>query len=139
MSAISTLKTRHLLREFILRSSSVTDLVGQRVYGQHLSDSDAGTVLKAGSVVVLGFDSGDLRWYGAVQTQIVEVYAYSKQGLSECAKVYDAVCSLIQHERVVVDGIDICLIPREIQRPVDGYNDSVDAWFVKGRWIIEGV
>ena len=139
MGAISTVQTRHLLREFLLRSSSITDLVGQNVYGSHLSDSDAGTVLNASPLIILEFDGGNMRWYGAVQTQFVEVYTYSKNNLIEAASIYDALANVLQHERLIISGIDMAAVPRETERPTDGYNKHLDAWYVKGRWLVEAV
>lgn len=139
MSVVKSVKTRHVLREFILRSPEMSALVGERVFSSHLSDADGGTLLKSGPLVIFNFDGGDLRWHGAVQIQFMHVYAYSKNSLIEAARVYDALCELIQHERIAVEGIDATLVTRENERPIDGYNKHVEGWFVRGRWIIEGV
>ena len=139
MGAVSTVKTRQVIREFLLRNSEIEAMVGQGVFGAHMNSVDAGTVLQSSPMVIVEFDGGDLRWHGAIEIQFVEIYAYSKNSMIEAAKLYDLVCSAMQHERIAIDGIDISCIARENERPSDGYNKHVEAWFVRGRWLIEGV
>jgi hypothetical protein len=139
VGAVSVVKTKHLLREFLLRDSSITDLVGQAVYTAHLSDADAGTVLKLNPIIIIDFMSGNLRWYGAVEVQSAEFYAYSKKSSIDASKVYDAMANLLQHERLIVAGIDLAACTREVERPIDGYAKHLDAWWIRGRWLIEGV
>ena len=137
MSASSTVQLKALLRRYLLADTAVAALAGERVYGAHLEDDDAGTVLQAGPLVVYEFVSGVLRWHAAVSLQTVEVYAYSKRSGDEAAQLYDACANALQHSRVIVDGVDPVALPRETQRPLDGYNARLDAWFVRGRWTVE--
>jgi len=139
VGAVSVSTTKHLLREFLLRQSSITDLVGQSVYTSHLSDSDAGTVLQVNPIIILDFLSGNLRWHGAVEVQSAEFYAYSKKSAIDASRVYDALATILQHERLIVNGIDLSAVTREAERPIDGYSKHLDAWWLRGRWLIEGV
>lgn len=139
MGAVSVSATKHLLREFLLRDASITNLVGQAVYTSHLSDSDAGTVLKVNPIIILDFVSGNMRWHGAVEVQAAEFYVYSKKSAIDASRVYDALATLLQHERLIVTGIDLSAVTREAERPIDGYAKNLDAWWIRGRWLIEGV
>lgn len=137
MPASSTSELKQLLRNSLLGNTGVTDLVGTNVYGVHLEDADAQTVLTASPMVVFEMLSGSLRWHRAVATQTMEIYGYSKRSNSQASRVYDAVVEYLQHERLQITGIDVTALARESQRPVDGYNGVLDAWFVRGRWVFE--
>lgn len=137
MPASSTTELRALIRRYLLADASVAALAGERVYGAHLEDSDAGTVLTDGPLVVYEFLSGVLRWHAAVSIQTVEVYAYSKRSGDEAAQLYDACTDAMQHSRLAVNGVDPVALCRETQRPLDGYNGRLDAWYVRGRWTVE--
>lgn len=137
MSASSTTELKQLIRRFLMADPTVSSLVGERVYGSHMEDTDAGTVLQSGPLVVFEFTSGSLRWHSAVSLQTVELYAYSKRSGDEAAQLYDAVTTACQHVRMTVPGVDPVALPREDQRPLDGYNPTLDAWYVRGRWVME--
>ena len=55
MSVSSTVQLKALLRRYLLADAAVSALVGERVYGAHLEDADAGTVLQAGPLLVYEF------------------------------------------------------------------------------------
>jgi hypothetical protein len=137
LSASSTVQLKALLRRYLIADPGVAALAGERVYGAHLEDDDAGTTLQAGPLLVYEFLSGVLRWHAAVSLQTVELYAYSKNSGDEAAQLYDAAADALQHTRVAVNGVDPVALPRETQRPLDGYNPRLDAWFVRGRWTVE--
>tara|TARA_R110000824_G_scaffold42863_1_gene125601 strand:- start:108 stop:521 length:414 start_codon:yes stop_codon:yes gene_type:complete len=130
--ALSTRTTKRLIRTFLLGQASVTSLVDDRIFGSHLQDSDAETT--EFPLVVFALLSGHAAWDTAVQAQSVEIYAFSKRSADEASKIYDAVFGAIQHERLSVEGISVKALISEVQRPVDGYNSNVRAWFSRGRW-----
>jgi hypothetical protein len=139
MPASSTADLKQLIRTHLIADADVAALVGDRVYSAHLSDADAPTVLQDGPLVVFEMLSGVLRWHGAVAIQTFDIYGYSKRNNAEASRVYDAVTATLQHECVRVTGIDLAIVTRETQRPLDGYNQVLDAWFVRGRWTVEAV
>jgi hypothetical protein len=138
-TAPGTAPLKQLMRAHLLADSAVSALVGPRVYGVHLEDADAETVLQDGPLVVYELLSGSLRWHGAVAVQTLEVYGYSKRSADEASQVYDAVTDALQHECLNVPGIGVTAIPRETQRPLDGFNTVLRGWFVRGRWTLEVV
>lgn len=138
-TAPGTAPLKQLVRAHLMADSAVAALVGARVYGVHLEDADAQTVLQSGPLVVYELLSGNLRWHGAVAIQTLEIYGYSKRSADEASVVYDAVTDSLQHECLSIPGITVTAIPREAQRPLDGYNTVLRAWFVRGRWTLEVV
>ena len=78
-----------------------------------------------------------MRWHGGLATQTLEVYGYSKRNSIEASKVYDAVADAMQHECIKVTGLTTTAVARETQRPLDGWNSQLRAWFVRGRWTFE--
>ncbi len=133
--ALETVKLRQVLRAHLMADAAVKAIVDDRVHGSHLSDSDVKSVQFP--LLVFEFLSGFARWHSAVQSQSMELYGYSKKSLDEAAQAYDAAFNSLQHSRVSLAGVtDVAGIPRETQRPVDGWNDKVGGWFVRGRWIV---
>jgi len=137
MPASSTNELKHLLRDHLLRDANVSALVGLNVFGAHLEDADAGSVLTSSPLVVFEMMSGHLRWHGAVATQVMDIYGYSKVSGDLAGRVYDAITLSLHHSCIRKTGIDVTALCRETQRPIDGYNPVVDAWFVRGRWTME--
>lgn len=137
MSAISITELKQLLRAYLQADAAVAALVGEHVYGVHLEDADAQTVLQSKPLVVYELLSGVMRWHKGVSIQTMDVYGYSKRSGDEASQVYDAVAEALQHQRVQVAGIDPVALPRETQRPLDGYNPVLDAWYVRARWTVE--
>ena len=130
--ALSTREAKKLIRAFLLTRPEIVALVDDRVFGAHVMDSDAETTTFP--LVVFEFLSGRASWDTAVQAQTLEIYGYSKRSADEASEIYDAVFDAIQHERLDVDGITVRALTREVQRPVDGWNQNVRAWFCRGRW-----
>lgn len=137
MSASSVIELKQLIRRYLLQDPGVSALVSEKVYGVHLEDTEAGTVLQSGPIVVYEFISGQLRWHAGVSIQAVDLYAYSKRSLDEAGQVYDAVVEAMQHQRMQISGIDPVVLARETQRPIDGYNTQLDAWWLRGRFTLE--
>jgi len=135
MPASSIAELKQLIREHLIGVTAVEALVSDRVYGTHLEDADAQTVLTDGPLIVFELISGNLRWHGGVGAQAFELYAYSKRNNAEASIVYDAAVVAMQHECLQITGIDVSAVTRETQRPLDGFNGVLDAWFVRGRWV----
>lgn len=130
--ALSTREAKKLIRAFLLSKSEIVALVDDRVFGGHVMDSDVPTAQFP--LAVFDFLSGRASWDTAVQAQTMEIYGYSKRSADEASQIYDAIFDAIQHERLAVSGISVRALTREVQRPVDGWNQNVRAWFCRGRW-----
>jgi hypothetical protein len=116
--------------------ATVAAVVAERVFGRSLSDADGETVLKSGQLLVFELLSGDSRSSGQVATQTFELYGYSKRSMDQASEAYDVAFDALQHSRLQVAGISVCGLAREVQRPVDGFNERLKAWFVRGRWSV---
>ena len=133
--ALETRLLRQVLRAHLIADTDVKALADTRIFGSHLSDADVQTVLYP--LVVIQFLSGFARWHRGVQSQSFELYAYSKADQDEASELYDTVFNSYQQSRVELAGIpNVCGICRETQRPVDGWNDKIGAWFARGRWVV---
>jgi hypothetical protein len=130
--ALSTREAKKLIRAFLLAKPEITALVDDRVFGAHIMDSDVESAVFP--LVIVEFLSGRASWDTAVQAQTLEIYAYSKRSADEASQIYDAVFDAIQHERLAVAGITVRALTREVQRPVDGWNQNVRAWYSRARW-----
>ena len=144
MAANSNL-LRLLLRHHLVNDDGVQALVGGNIAGAHLEDADAATALLAdGPALVFQFLSGVQRWHGAVQIQTFELWAYSRTSQHDAAGVYSAANEALQHECLKITGIEISAgvplsgICQEVQRPVEGFNSVLAAWFCRGRWKFGG-
>lgn len=137
MPASSTNELKQLIRDYLLNDPGVKELVGRNVFGAHIEDADAGSVLSSSPMVIFELLAGNLRWHGAVAIQTMDVYGYSKLGGDLAGQVYDAVTASLHHTCIRKTGIDITVLCRETQRPLDSYNPVIDAWFVRGRWTME--
>lgn len=135
MGRSETRHLRQLVRGTLMADPVMADLVAGRVYGAALEDSAAETTLASGPIAVFELLSGAARWHGHVATQSLELYGYSRESLDQAAEVYDAAFDALQHERLEIDGIPMCGLIREVQRPLDGFNDKIRAWYVRGRWV----
>ena len=132
MARMPTRDLRLLVRLHLLADTDVKALVDGRIFGTSLQDAEAETVLGEGPICVFELLSGDARWHGQVATQTLEIYGYAKRGMDQAAEVYDAVFESMQHSRLQQDAVSMCGLAREVQRPVDGFNEKLKAWFVRG-------
>lgn len=137
MPALSQSTFKQLVREALLADSGVTSLVGDDgVYSAHLSDADASTVLDATPIVVFEPLSGFVMYNRQVGSITIEVYGWSKISADHASRVYDAAFSVLQAGKLSVAGLTMCGLAREVQRPVEGYADTIMAWFARGRWTV---
>jgi hypothetical protein len=136
---VSVASTKQLLRAWLLADATLSAAVGGRVFGAHLMSSDAQTVLQAGPVVVFEFVAGVAPYVREIEQVGVEVYVYSKGSADEVAQIYDIVYLRLQAERIKVVGIGPCGTARESERPTDGWNEDVGAWFCRARWLLRAV
>lgn len=137
--AVSITDTRDLLRSFLLADTTLSGLVDGKIFAAHLSSADAQTVLQATPIVVFEVTSGFARYFRELENVIVELYTYSKGSAEEASQIYDLVFARLQSERVKVVGLGPVGIAREIERPIDGRNEEVGAWFVRSRWTLVAI
>lgn len=137
--SVDTGLTKQLFRDFLLGDAALRAAVDGQVIGGHLSSSDAQTVLQGKPIVVFEFVGGFARYMRELENVTIELYAYSKRGRDDCATVYDLAFARLQSARVAVTGIDLAGVARELDRPIDGFNEPIQAWFTRGRWTLIAV
>lgn len=124
---------RQLVRAAIVASTEVTALVpAERVFGDHPMDADSGTI--ACPMVIVEIDGGHGRYAGGLQSEELYVYVYSRSSSDEASQVYDAVYRALHAARLTLANVAQSGGARELQRPVGGWNNAVQGWFLRGRW-----
>ena len=130
-----------MIRMLLLSDDDLNAAVGGRVYSAHIMDADDRTVKYPN--LIFEFISGNARWTGAVQSQVFELYAYSKESADQCGILYDQAMEKMHHERMVLlntagTEVEQAGVAFEVQRPVEGYNREIHAWWMRGRWQYNG-
>lgn len=135
----SSLDVKHLIRRALLDDATVIGLVDDRVRSSHMINPD---VEISYPILIIEFLSGFGRYQGTLQTISIDLYAYSEGGLTEAHQVYDAAYNALQAARLYngTEGNGSRIISaagsmREIERPDEGYNDRLGAWWVRGKWL----
>lgn len=137
MSSATTL-TRQVVREFLLADDVLRARVDDVVAG-HVRDADTPTFLRERPVVIVEATGGFARYHAALQDVTLEIYTYSKASSDEALDVYDQVFYLLQEACVHVEGLEMSGITREMERPIDGWNERAGAWFARGRWTFKAI
>lgn len=131
--------TKQLVRAYLLEDAALRARVDGKVLSAHVESAEAQTMLQAKPLIVVELLSGFSRYFAALQDVTMEVYAYSKASQDEANDVYDAVYTRLQHECLMVANIDMQGVAREIERPLEGWNDDIRAWYARGRWTLKAV
>ncbi|MBU6287600.1 MAG: hypothetical protein KGS10_05505 [Chloroflexi bacterium] len=131
--------TKQLIRQYLLDDATLRAAVQGKVYASHLASSDAQTVLQGTPIVVIDYAGGNARYFGDLENVTIECYVYSKRSSAQCAEIYDQVFMRLQMARVAVTGLDLTGTTRELDRPAEGYNEAIAAYFLRGRWTLIAV
>lgn len=130
---ISTTDTRQLIRQWLLRDPAIEAEV-DGVFGSHLASADAQTVIRQRPVVIFEFLGGSSRFFREFEQPSVELYVYTKGPPDAALQVYDLVYKRLAAERIQVPGIGPCGSARELERPHEGRNEEIAAFYVKSLW-----
>jgi hypothetical protein len=120
------------LRALLLADATVTGLVRNRIRTAHVADGEALPIDYP--FVILAPIGGAGRYNGQVMNTAVEVLVYSKVSVSECLDVYQAVYAVLQAGRLYRDGITTRGVIRESDRPREGFNDGLVAWYTRSTY-----
>jgi len=123
-----------LVRTTLLSSSTVTDLVSSRVWGAHIQEPDAKTVDYP--MVIIDFTSGRIGHYGEYELITMDLYAYSRKSAGNSLEIYQACFAALQNGTLRKDGVPVAGYSVETVRPVEGWNESVRAYFAQGEWAV---
>lgn len=136
-----------LVHRLVSENAAVQALVpaAECIHSAHIQDGDVGSVAYPLVVVTLG-GGGFMRYQGAALSQPFEVYAYSRTSLSEAIRLYDA-CALALQAQQLIDttvlasgarNITFTGYTREVERGDVGFNAKAQAWFARGRVLVQG-
>lgn len=124
----------------LLETSAVTGIVGDRVVTEHSIPGEVDLATVEMPRVIVDLISGDARWHGAVQTVIFHVYAYSRASQGEASRLYGEVWKALHAQglRDTQDVIKAAGITHETERPQEGHNGNMNAFFSRGVWVFRG-
>ena len=128
----SAQELKQVIRQKLLDSDDVYDIVEDRVFGNHLQTPDIGSV--DFPLVIIEFYLGDAAIMGGYQEVILELWCYDRVWSAEALKLYDACYRALQHTLLSVSGIATKGFCTEMNRPTEGFNDMPRAYFARGRW-----
>lgn len=137
MSSESTV-AKQLVRAVLLADDTLRTRV-QGVVAGHLRSTEAATLLQTKPLIILETTGGFARYHAALQDVTIELYAYSKASSDEALDVYDAAFQLLQEACCQAANVPMQGIMRELERPLDGWNEQVGAWFARGRWTLKAI
>jgi len=126
---------KQLIRVALLQDSNVTDLVGGRIYGAHFQDPDAQTPTYP-FVILEWIGSGSLQYSGAYQKIRMDIWCYDKVSSANALNLYGKVVDAVQQKALSVDGISQRGYIKEVVRPIEGFNEKVRSYFVRGEFFV---
>ncbi len=126
---------KQLVRVKLLQDSGVTDLVEGRIYGAHFQDPDAQTPTYP-LIILEWIGSGSLQYSSAYQKLRMDIWCYDKVSASNALNLYGKVIDALQQQALSVDGISQRGYIKEAVRPIEGFNEKVRAYFVRGEFFI---
>jgi hypothetical protein len=126
---------KQLIRVKLIQDSGVTGLVEGRIYGAHFQDPDAQTPTYP-LVILEWIGSGHLQYSMAFQKMRMDIWCYDKVSASNALNLYGKVVDALQQESLVVDGIPQRGYMNEAVRPIEGFNEKVRAYFVRGEFFV---
>jgi hypothetical protein len=136
MPGASAEKLKFLVRSTLMDASTVTDVVGGRIYGAHLQDPDARTSVYP--LVVLDFRAG-LASTSTYQQVTMDLWAYSRDSSGEALRLYDLCQAALQQQLLRRDGVPVAGYAMELNRPAEGWNEKVRAYYAQGEYTLRAV
>ncbi len=130
--AVKLADVLQLIRHTLTEDEDVRDLVGERVFGAHFSDADAGKATYP--LVIVEFIGGAGRHGRALHDVDFVLWTYSLVSAAEAVQVYDACYAALASEALVHQGIDQAGYAREVRRPDAGLNQQLRAHYARGQW-----
>lgn len=131
--ANSIVEVIQVIRETLLSSSDITDIVSNRVYSTHFIDYEEATANFP--CVIIERQGGNARYADSMQSINYSIYTYSKIGIDEAMELYDNVYKQLHSMRLHVDGLDTKGYSIETSRPIEDYNMVCKGWYAKGNFL----
>ena len=125
---------KQAIRNTLLQSDGVYDIVGPAVYGNHAQPDDMSTI--EFPHIVIEFYLGDtMPPVGSFQQVIFELWCFHRESSSACLRLYNACFAALQNQYLNVDGIGTKGACTEMNRPTAGFYEMPRAYFSHGRWL----
>lgn len=122
-----------LIRLHLLSQSSVTDLVDERIHTTHFMDFD--DLTRELPCVIVELAGGDMAYNQKLQGVSLYVYCYSAQNSAQTLQLYQEVTNALHTERLHHSALSLNGFAQETTRPIQGYNDSVRAWYCRSTYL----
>ena len=122
-----------LVRLHLLSNSAVTDLVGERIHTTHFMDFD--DVTRQLPAVILELAGGSMAYNQNFQSATMFLYCYSAQNSAQTLDLMQACKNALHAERLAHNSIGMRGMLEESTRPIQGYNDSVRAWYCRSTYL----
>ena len=133
MPSASVADGKFLVRDVLLANAAVSALVGPRVFGAHLQTPDSRSVDYP--LVVLDIQAGTAGT-SSVQRFTLDVWAYARTSAGDALVLYDACQAALQQELLRRDGVGVAGYIVEQTRPIEGWNDTVRAYYAQGDFTV---
>ena len=122
------------IRNTLIDSDDVYNIVGPAVYGNHAQTDDMSTI--EFPHVVIEFYLGDMMPpVGSYQKVIFELWCFHRESSSAALRLYDACFAALQNQYISVTGIGTKGACTEMNRPTEGFYEMPRAYFARGRWL----
>jgi hypothetical protein len=122
-----------LVRLHLLANSTVTTLVDERIHTTHFMDFD--DVTRQLPAVILELAGGEMAYNQNLQSVSLFLYCYSAQNSAQTLELNQACKDALHAERLSHSSLTMRGMLEESTRPIQGYNDSVRAWYCRSTYL----
>ena len=125
-----------LIVDVLISDAGITGMVADRVATEHEVPGENDLKTSEMPKIVIESISGNTRMHGAVQDVILHFYAYSRTSLNDAGDLYDKIHTLMHQTRLaeLTGVVKVRGVIRETERPDEGYNSDMNAYFYRGIW-----
>lgn len=134
MPAASSEHIKALLRHKLLADAGVTAIVGGRIYGAHMRDTELQNATYP--MVIMELDGGGASPTSTFQAATLYLYAYHRESAGEALHLYDLCYAALHHQTLRKDGVAAAGYAMENVRPDDGWNEKARAYYAEGLWTV---
>ena len=123
-----------LIKQKLLETSSITDVIGANIFTSHFMDYDTANVNMP--CIIIEATGGESNYGKATQRLTVDIYTYSKLSNSQAETLYDLVYSALQGANLSHADLTQGGYMYEQFRPFGAMNEFVKAWFRRGTYVV---
>jgi hypothetical protein len=125
---------KFLVRSTLMADASVSAIVADRVHGAHIQTPDTGTA--EFPLVVVEFLGGSVVSASGYQQVNADVWTYTRTSAGSALELYDAVHAALHQQLLRRDGVTVAGYSMEINRPDEGFNETVRAYYARGTYAL---